>query len=245
MDLNKYIGITSTDPKAAAIYANKIGSIENGAMYSILSDEAVENKAINIYAKQLQNLLSQEKLSSVIQSYRNSEDFIEDTEENIKDEAIRLLAEKRFGSISVEKRNELFKIVKNQNTRFIISTEDGKIDVSYVFGDKYQTAYKGSCEVLYDSIGVGKYNELYNSISKNSIHKDTSSKQFLTIDKDGNIIFQTQQSQEHKKNNNYLTITYEKEEINQEDLERAYETINRTKAEREQKQDKTHNFGRS
>lgn len=43
----------------------------------------------------------------------------------------------------------------------------------------------------------------------------------------------------------YLTRTYEKAEINQEDLENAYETINRTKAEREQTQDKTNNFGRS
>lgn len=241
MDLNKYIGITSTDLKTAAIYANKIGSIEKGTMYSILSDEAVKNRAINIYAKQLQNSLSQEQLNSAVQLYKTSEDFIDDTEENIKDEAIRLLAEERFGSISDEKRNELFEIVKNQNTKFIISTEDGKIDVSYVFGDKYQTAYKGSCEVLYDSTSTGKYNELYDSISKNVIYKNTSSKQFLTIDKEGNIIFQAQQSQEREKNKEYLIRTYEKSEINQEDLDKVYGTLNRTK---ENTQDNTYDFER-
>lgn len=45
--------------------------------------------------------------------------------------------------------------------------------------------------------------------------------------------------------NEYLQRTYENAEVSQEDLEKAYETINRTKAEREQTQDKTHNFGRS
>ena len=214
LDLNKYIGMTSTNPNVAAIYSDKLGSIEKGIIYSVLTSKAVERRAIALYANQLENLLSQEQLNLAIQEYRNSEDYTEDTEENIRYEAIMLLAEKRFNSLNDEEKNKLFESVKKQNNRFVISTTNGKIDVSYVFGDKNQTAYRGSSEVLYDSKGTGMYNEVYDSISKNIVPEINNSQQSIPIDSNGNIIFSEENiNKEADVSQEYYTIQEQKEKI--------------------------------
>lgn len=194
LNLNKYIGMTSTNPKVAAIYADKLGSIENGIMYSVLSYEGLEKRAMTLYAEQLAKSLSLEQINLAIQQYKNSEYYVEDTEENIRYEAIYLLSEKSFNNLAEEEKNKLFEIIKRQNPKFVISTTNGKIDVSYVFGDKYKTAYKGSSEVLYDSEGIGMYNEVYGSISKILVPNLNSSRQVIPIDSDGNITFQAGKS---------------------------------------------------
>lgn len=194
LDLNKYIGMTSTNPNVAAIYSDKLGSIEKGIIYSVLTSKAVERRAITLYAEQLAKSLSPEQINLAIQQYKNSEYYVEDTEENIRYDALYLLSEKSFNNLAEEEKNKLFEIIKRQNPKFVISTTKGKIDVSYVFGDKYKTAYKGSSEVLYDSEGIGMYNEVYGSISKILAPNLNSSRQVIPIDSDGNITFQVGES---------------------------------------------------
>lgn len=197
LGLNKYIGTSSTNPKVAVIYTDKLGSIEKGMMYSGLNAKAIEIRARDLYTNQLANMLSSEQLNSIIQEYRNSEDYLEDTEENIQYEALKLLAERRFINLSNDEKNKLFETIKKQNTRFVISTMNGKVDVSYVFGDdNYQMAYETNREILYDLNGIGMYNRVYDNISKNILPENTSSRQSIPIDINGNIIFSITKKEE-------------------------------------------------
>ncbi len=226
LTLNKYIGMTSNDPNVAAIYADKIGIITKGTILSTLGAKAIEKRAKDLYIHQLEDLLSQEQINQLIASYKNREDFFEDTEENIRYNAVSLFAEKEFESLSDEEKNQLFETAIKQSTKFVISTKDGKIDVSYVFGDRHPVAYQGNCEVLYDSKRIGMYNEVYDSISRNIVPGSVSSRQSIPIDNDGNIIFPRENMEEDRMMENRTSESFLAEYTRKiEKLREQYEKV--------------------
>lgn len=205
IDLNKFIGMTSKDPSVAAIYSDKIGQIQNGIAFSILSDKQIQLKAISLYANELMSTMSPQDIESAISNYRKSEDFLEDTQEEIKKEAIRIIAEKQFSTLSPEQAKMFLDRVIATNPQFVVSSKDGKIEVSTLFGDKHKIAFAGKSEVLFDSKGKGLYNEVISSLSNvqaKSMGID------LPISSDGELIVEEEKKVEERKTASDLLNEY-------------------------------------
>lgn len=205
IDLNKFIGMTSRDPSVAAIYSDKIGQIQNGITFSTLSDKQIQLKAISLYANEFMSTMSKQDIESAISDYRKSEEFYEDTEEAIKKEAISIIARKQFSSLSSEQMKMLLDKVIANNPQFVVSSKDGKIEVSTLFGDKYKMAFASKSEVLFNSSGKGLYNEVISSLS------NTQTKSMginLPIDSDGELIMEEVKEVEERKTTSELLNEY-------------------------------------
>lgn len=98
-------------------------------------------------------------------------------------------AESQYDRIPYEQKKELYDKVVKSNERFIISTKDGKINVSLLFGDEITTAFQGQSVVLVDTKGKGLYNEQYETLSRSAPVKTTSNPSVIKTNEDGNIIF--------------------------------------------------------
>lgn len=205
IDLNKFIGMTSKDPSIALIYSDKIGQIQNGITFSTLSDKQIQLKAITLYANELMSKMSPQDIESAISNYRKNEEFIEDTQDEIKKEAIRIIAEKQFSSLSPKQTKIFLDSVIATNPQFVVSSKDGKIEVSTLFGDKHKTAFAGKSEVLFDTKGKGLYNEVISSISNinaKSMGID------LPIRSDGELIVEEEKKVEERKTTSELLNEY-------------------------------------
>lgn len=187
IDLNNFIGMTSRDSNVAAIYSANIGKIQKGITFSTLPDKNIQLRAITLYASELMSKMSSQDIEDAIASYKQSENFYEDSEEEIQQEAIRIIAEKQFPSLPLAESKAILDKIIIDNPRFVVSTKNGKIEISTLFGEKYQTAYAGKSEVLFDSKGKGLYNEIIASLSNTKI----KSKGFdLPISSDGELIIE-------------------------------------------------------
>ena len=205
IDLNKFIGMTSKDPSVAAIYSDKIGQIQNGITFSTLSDKQIQLKAISLYANELMSTMSKQDIESAISDYRKSEEFYEDTEEEIKKEAISIIARKQVSSLPSEQMKMLLDKVIATNPQFVVSSKDGKIEVSTLFGDKYKMAFASKSEVLFNSNGKGLYNEVISSLSNTQIKSMGIN---LPIDSDGELIMEEIKEVEERKTTSELLNEY-------------------------------------
>lgn len=205
IDLNKFIGMTSKDPNVAAIYSDKIGQIQNGITFSTLSNKQIQLNAISLYANELMSRLSPQDIENAISNYRKSEEFLEDTQEGIKKEAIRIIAEKQFSSLSPEQAKIFLDRVITSNPQFVVSSKDGKIEVSTLFGDKRKIAFVGKSETLFDSKGKGLYNEVISSLS--SIQSKTMGID-LPINSNGELIIEEEKKMEERKTASELLKEY-------------------------------------
>lgn len=187
IEQSRYIGVTSQNPKIAAIHYEILGDIDKGLLFSTLTSKQIQHKSINEYCKQLEIKLTPEEINRAIENYKNSSDFVEESEEEIRYEAIRRIASSNFDKLSEKEKNEIISKVYKQNPRFVFSTKDGKVDVSIMFGDK--VAFKGNYELLYDSKGLGMYNEVFDSISKGIVLDMLSDKSSISLDENGNIVY--------------------------------------------------------
>lgn len=167
VELNKFIGMTSTNQSAAAIYFEKIGQISNGITFSFLSSKQIRSQAISTYASELMSNISVADLKKAIIEYKQSEDFYDATEEEIEEEAIQIVAERQFPSLLPEQARKYFNNVIDTNFKFVVSSKDGKITVSTLHGTKNQTAFVGKSNILFDIEGKGMYNEVILSLFNN------------------------------------------------------------------------------
>lgn len=184
---SRYIGVTSKNPAIAAINYESLGVIDKGLLFSTLTSKQIRNKAIFEYCKQLESKLTQDEVAKAIENYKKSPDFIEDSEEEIRYEAISRIAKSNFDKLSEQEKNQIISNVYKQSPRFVLSTENGKLNLSIMYGDK--NSFKGKSETLYDSKGLGMYNEVLENISKNVVEDVPSEKSSISIDTNGNIVY--------------------------------------------------------
>ena len=98
----------------------------------------------------------------------------------------------------------LDKVIAN-NPQFVVSSKEGKIEVSTLFGDKYKMAFASKSEVLFNSSGKGLYNEVISSLS------NTQTKSMginLPIDSDGELIMEEVKEVEERKTTSELLNEY-------------------------------------
>ena len=188
----QYIGVTSLDPKVGAIYAKPLGSIDKGMVYSKYNQKYLHSRTIHSLAKQIAPTLTEEQVDKLVEQYKASDEY--DMEENLSIEqlqefAIQQYATSQYDRMPDEQKKELYDKVVKSNERFIISTRDGKINVSLLFGDEITTAFQGQSVVLVDTKGNGLYNEQYETLSRTTTVKATSNPSVIKTSEDGNIIF--------------------------------------------------------
>lgn len=188
----QYIGVTSLDPKVGAIYSKPLGSIDNGIVYSKYNQKYLHSRTIHLLAKKITPTLTEEQIDKLVEQYKASDEY--DVEDNLSPEqlqefAIMQYAESQYDRIPYEQKKELYDKVVKSNERFIISTKDGKINVSLLFGDEITTAFQGQSVVLVDTKGKGLYNEQYETLSRSAPVKTTSNPSVIKTNEDGNIIF--------------------------------------------------------
>ena len=191
---SQYIGVTSQDPKVAAIYAKPMGSVDKGMVYSKFNEKYLTSKTIYSLAKKITPTLSQEQLHQLVEQYKLSDEF--DPEESLTDAkvqefAIMKYAKEQYYKMPEDERKKLFDEFANSQERFVISTKDGKVDVSLLFGSQTMTAFKGQSEVLIDANGYGLYNEHYELLSREKVADKKVDSEIIRTDSSGNIEYST------------------------------------------------------
>lgn len=197
----QYIGVTSADPKVGAIYSKPLDSIDNGIVFSKHNQKYLQSRTIHLLASKLTPTLSSEQITQLVEQYKSSDEY--DVEDNLSPKqlqefAIMHYAKVQYGNMPEEQKQALYDEVVKANERFVISTKDGKIDVSLLFGDKYITAFRGQSEVLVDTKGNGLYNEQFEILSKATTVKKESNPSVIKTGDDGNIIFSPKKGSEEK-----------------------------------------------
>lgn len=188
----QYIGVTSLDPKVGAIYSKPLGSIDNGIVYSKYNQKYLHSRTIHSLAKKITPTLTEEQIDKLVEQYKASDEY--DVEDNLSPEqlqefAIMQYAGSQYDRIPDEQKKGLYDKVVKSNERFVISTKDGRINVSLLFGDEITTAFQGQSVVLVDTKGNGLYNEQFEILSRTTTVKTTSNPSVIKINEDGNIIF--------------------------------------------------------
>ena len=209
--LNKFIGLTSLDPSVGAIYSNEIGLIDSGIVFSTLNEKQIENKAINIFSNDLMKSLSQAEFTKYIQQYKMINSLQDEKNEIIKDEALFLLAKEKWQSLNQSQKQEFLNKAKSQSDKFVISTIDGKVNVSTLFGSDVVSAFVSDRQVLYDVNGIGTYNTIYEEMYSQSDLVQLDDKPSLAIDSNGNI--KTESKNVINEDTDYKTIISQIEKL--------------------------------
>lgn len=192
INLAQYIGVTSLDPKVGAIYSKPLGSIDNGIVYSKYNQKYLHSGTIQSLAKKITPTLTEEQIDKLVEQYKASDEYdVEDnlSQKQLKEFAIVQYAKSQYDRMPYEQKKELYDKVVKSNDRFIISTKDGRINVSLLFGDEITTAFQGQSVVLVDTKGKGLYNEQFEILSRSATVKTTSNPSAIKTNKDGNINF--------------------------------------------------------
>ena len=161
-NLRRYIGKTSKDNSNALIISDDLGKFNNGFLYSVLTEKMIYKFAVDEYSKVLGESISPSSLESLILRYKASDSFIESDE--VREDALRFLAYKEFEKLSFDEKKKYFDLVIKNNEQFIVSVNDGIIDVGIKLGNSF---YTGKRTVLYDSKSNGVYNVFYDDFVEN------------------------------------------------------------------------------
>lgn len=188
----QYVGVTSLDPKNSAIYMNTLGKIKRGYVYSCFNQKYLQKQSINLLKRKIMPTLSKEEISQIIENYKQSSEYDEEdelTKEELQDFAINFFAKNRYYELLEDDRQNIFDTVVNSNQKYFVSVEDGKIDVSLLFGDKIVTAFRSNAETLINTKGNGLYNEQYDILVKDREIGQEKESSKIPIDDDGNMMF--------------------------------------------------------
>lgn len=188
----QYVGVTSLDPKNSAIYMNPLRKIKRGYVYSCFNQKYLQKQSINLLKQMIMPTLSKEEISQIIEKYKQSGEYDEEdelTKEELQDFAINFFAKNRYYELLEDDRQNIFDTVVNSNQKYFVSVEDGKIDVSLLFGDKIVTAFRSNAETLINTKGNGLYNEQYDILVKDREIGQEKESSKIPIDDDGNMMF--------------------------------------------------------
>lgn len=200
LPLNRYIGMTSKDPNTALIYTDQIGVIENGILFSTLNQKQINNLLIGRIIQEIEDNLSEEELQKGIDKYKLTDYYFEeDSDEIIKEEALRIIAEEKFEQLPEDEKKKLSEMLREEYDKFIVTIQDGQVSVGLVFGDNGFFNFNADSQVLYDSEGSGIYNEIFDELEKNKSEQKKDFKNQFEVDKNGNLILQNQRLNETEK----------------------------------------------
>ena len=166
--LNKYKGLTSKNNNTAAIYQEQIGNID-GVVYTYLSNKQLYNLAIINYSKIVESLISEDELNEVIDKYKNSDLYdLNETKEETRINAIDYLSRENFEKINDYERNEYIEKAKQENDKFIVTMNNGNVEVGLMHGN---SAFIATKEVLYDSNTKSNYDDIVNGLKECNLEK--------------------------------------------------------------------------
>ncbi len=217
----QYIGLTSTDSKIGAIYSKPLDNIDKGLVFSKINQKSLQSKVISLLTSKLTPTLNMNQIAQLIEQYRQSDEY--DAEYDLTAKELQAFAIRQYANIQYEKMTEeqkkaLYDDVIKSNEKFVISTKDGKVDVSLLFESKDITTFKGQSELLVDTKGNGLYNEQFEVLSKVSAVKKTSDPSVIQTNSEGNIIF----SQNKKADEKMDEVKSEKEQSAASELLNEY-----------------------
>ena len=188
---SQYIGITSKTN--GAIYQKQLSQITNGIAFSTLTKENIDKRVQSYLYEQYKNSVTEEQLSQIIEQYRKSSEYDPEEEKNVssfKNIAIGYYTRTKCANLTEEERKKLYDKVIENNPQYIVSTKDGQIDISLLFGKEYVTAFKGTSEVIVDTNSDALFNEYFSELQKGRKLSAEPEKEGTNIlmDQNGNII---------------------------------------------------------
>ena len=210
---SRYIGLTAKEN--GAIYANPVGVIERGTVFSSLNKRQLQINATEHLRRRIVTGLTNEQLNSIIEQYRKSSYYNTEDEkdfETLKGFALDYYAKKTFSSLSDQEKNNIINQVIEEHPKYMISSNNGQIEVSLLFGKEYKTAFLGRSETLFDVNSNGLWNEYYSKLRKEpqSLQKEETTNQTFNIDENGNIV---DSSKEKEKENETMKSNPQEELI--------------------------------
>lgn len=185
IELNKYIGLTS--PENGLICFDKIGNVNEGYVFSKLNRHQINNACRVELIKHLEKELSKESLEQIIELYKNSNNYDENTTDLVFD-ALYEYAENLLKEMDEFSKKELIDKVIFENNKFVISNNDNGINVSVLFGDQNMSSFIAEEQIIIDRKGLGLYNQLYSELKQHSNTVKIESK-FINLEYDNGLVF--------------------------------------------------------
>lgn len=206
----QYLGVTSQDPQVGAIYSKPLDTIDKGIVFSKIGLKE-KQAALKLIQDQLNSNISQDRLSKLLDQYKIHDDTL--TAKELEDLALRKYAENQYNKMPATLKESLHDIVTKQANNYLISSKDGKIDISLLMGNPPKMAFKATKEVLVDTKGNGLYNEEFKVLKDQTILKESPQPTIKTTEK-GDIVFPV--SKEEKQVINRPANNKREAEINKE-----------------------------
>lgn len=185
IELNKYIGLTS--PENGLICFDKVGNINEGYIFSKLNPYQINHACRTELIKRLQKELPRESLEHIIELYKNSDNYDENTTD-LEGDAIYEYADNLLKEMDEFSKKELIDKVVLENNKFVISNSDNGINVSVLFGDQNISSFIAEEQVLIDKKGFGMYNQLYIELKQHENVGKIESKS-VNLDYDNGLVF--------------------------------------------------------
>ena len=205
--LNKFIGMTSRNPVTSVILRDKIGAINEGIIYTTLSDKQLEVKAIKEIADDLEKSISTTELTEAINSYKSGDQHLYAVK---KENTLKTLAKKRLQSMSNLEREELLFKLKNKSDRFVLSMKDKSINISALQGNEILSAYESTCETLYDPTKNCCFNEVFYELKKGFTIPKINDRDGISFNSDGTLrisnVLKANNIEEEKRKSNLFQI---------------------------------------
>lgn len=185
---NRFIGMTSRDPKIAAIYSEPLGVISKGMLFSILNEKQIHAGVIGRVSEFLEERLSQEEIEKAISAYQESPEYYEETGEELKQEAIRFMAIDVIAKMPPEAVEKLREEILKKKEQFVVFSNEGHLEVSLMHSSENKSSFRGSSEVLFDKNGMGIYQEFIDILKKGQKIAGEG-ETTIPIDSNGSIAF--------------------------------------------------------
>lgn len=154
-DVYQFLGLVSLEQ--GAIWANKVGKIEQGFEYCFVNDKKMKNY---YFKKETSNLKKDsEKIRKIIKEYQMSSEYEED--DMVEDSAISYYLEKKYKSLTDEEKNKLREEILKKSIHFIVYMDKGEIKVALKKGPMAFECKKVS---LLDNEKSGLYDDVYDRL---------------------------------------------------------------------------------
>lgn len=205
--LNDYIG--RLEDKTVAF--KPLDTRDDAIICSNVNSTDIRKKIIKYIATIFGSNLSNEQVELLIDIYKkNTYVDEEDTNEEIREDAIKYYAKDILDQLSEEERVKITKKVIEDTSNIYITVKDGVVDVSIPYKDDY--AVVGKRTVLYDKNGKAPLNEFVSIIKDRDNKRKQSKSVSMKLDERGNLVVDLDKKIEFFKSE-YEKTTHQIEEL--------------------------------
>ena len=181
--IKEFIGKTVSPPKKGAYFGKELDSNKTGYLFSLLDSDIIKKRAIYKFVDEVSKSLSEDELSVIIESYKQTSEYDESYPEYLKDFAIEWYAKKKYEILPLEKRKELEDLVISESKKFVLSNCNGEIVVSLAFDGN--VVFVGNKITLVDLEKDGLYNLEYQSVPQTT---QSTAQCIIPLDANGNLV---------------------------------------------------------